>query len=91
MVQYQSPGTGRADHEGSSAVTTLLEQAFTEAAKLPPQEQDALATWLIEELAAERRWSRLLETTPDILEQLAEEALAEHRADRTQPLDPERL
>ncbi len=31
-------------------MTQLLEKAFAEAARLPAQEQDALATWIIEEL-----------------------------------------
>jgi hypothetical protein len=72
-------------------MTTLLEQAFAEAAKLPPQEQEALAAWLIEELKSDRRWSQLLEGSADLLEQLADEALAEFRAGRTQVLDPEQL
>jgi hypothetical protein len=31
-------------------MTTRLEQAFAEASKLPPTEQDAVADWLIAEL-----------------------------------------
>jgi hypothetical protein len=72
-------------------MTTLLEQVFAEAAKLPAQEQEALAAWLIEELKSDRHWSQLLESSSDILEQLADEALAEFRAGRTQVLDPEQL
>lgn len=72
-------------------MTTLLEQAFAEAAKLPNQEQEALAAWLLEEIKADRRWSRLLASAPDRLEQLADEALAEFRAGHTQLLDPDQL
>jgi hypothetical protein len=72
-------------------MTTLLENAFAEAARLPEDEQDALARWLLEELAAERRWTDTFAHSPDALEALAAEALAEHRAGTTQPLDPERL
>jgi hypothetical protein len=72
-------------------MTTLLEQAFAEAAKLPTQEQEALAAWLIEELKSDRQWSQLLASSSDALEQLADEALAEFRAGRTQLLDPEQL
>jgi hypothetical protein len=70
---------------------TLLEQAFAEAATLPIQEQEALAAWLLEELKSERRWSQLLATSSDALDQLADEALAEFRVGRTQALDPETL
>jgi len=72
-------------------MTTLLEQAFVEASKLPLPEQDALAAWLFEELKSERRWSQLLTASPDILDQLADEALAEYRAGQTHQLDPEQL
>ena len=72
-------------------MTTLLEQAFAEAAKLPVQEQEALALWLMEELKADRRWAQLLASSVDVLDQLADEAVAEFRAGRTQVLDPEQL
>jgi hypothetical protein len=70
---------------------TKLERAFAEAAKLPAPEQDALAAWILEELASEKRWSEALAGSADALATLADEALADHRAGKTQPLDPDRL
>jgi hypothetical protein len=72
-------------------MTELLEKAFAEAAKLPEEEQRRLAEWLLIELSAERRWEALLANSSDSLERLAEEALREHRAGRTEPLDPDQL
>ena len=72
-------------------MTKLLEEAFAEASKLPEQEQDALAAVILEELASERRWDQAFADSADLLAQLAEQALAEHRAGKTQRLDPERL
>lgn len=72
-------------------MTKLLDQAFAEAAKLPPSDQDAFAAWLIEELKSERRWAQLFASSADTLEQLADEALAEFRAGKTRPLDPDQL
>jgi hypothetical protein len=72
-------------------MTKLLEKAFAEASKLPEQEQDALATVILEELASERRWDQAFANSADLLAQLADHALAEHRAGKTQVLDPERL
>jgi hypothetical protein len=43
-------------------VTDLLEKAFSEAAKLPPEEQDALANWLLEEMESERRWRNIVQS-----------------------------
>ena len=72
-------------------MTKLLEEAFAEASKLPEQEQDALAAVILEELASERRWDQAFADSADLLAQLANQALAEHRAGKTHVLDPERL
>ena len=70
-------------------MTELLEKAFAEAAKLPEEEQRRLAEWLLSELGAERRWQGLFAGSSDALERLADDALREHRAGRTEPLDPD--
>lgn len=72
-------------------MTDLLQKAFTEASKLPEAEQEALATWILQDLASERRWEGAYAESVDSLAQLADEALAEHRARRTRALDPDRL
>ena len=72
-------------------MTQMLEQAFAQVAKLPEAEQDAFAAWIVEELASEQRWSQSFARSQNVLAQLAEEALAEHRAGRTQPLDVDQL
>jgi hypothetical protein len=72
-------------------MTKLLRKAFDEASKLPDEEQDALSWLLFDELASERRWDDLFAASHDLLEQMPDEALEEHRAGRTQKLDPEKL
>jgi hypothetical protein len=72
-------------------MTQLLERAFQEAAKLPPEEQDLLANRLLADLADEQLWDGLFAKSQDQLAQLADEALAEHKAGLTVPLDPDRL
>ena len=67
-------------------MTNLLEPALTEVRKLPPSEQDAVAAILLQELAAEQRWTVSFAKSQDALESLAAEALAEHRAGLTKPL-----
>jgi len=69
-------------------MTKLLEQAFSEASKLQTSEQNFLAEWLLELLASEQKWDKLFAQSHDVLAQLADEALAEHRAGRTERLDP---
>ena len=68
-------------------MTTRLEQAFSEAAKLPPEEQEAFAAILLEELASERRWGEAFARSPQTLSRLAAEALEEHRDGRTRPFE----
>ena len=72
-------------------MTKLLQRAFEEASKLPESEQDTLGRILLDELASERRWEELFAGSRDLLAELAEQALAEHRAGRTEKLDPEKL
>ena len=77
-------------------MTKLLEQAFEEARKLPDEDPDAMAVWLIAEINGrnhddEDDFDRLLASRPDVLNQLAAEALADRRGGRTEPLDPDRL
>jgi hypothetical protein len=72
-------------------MTTLLQQAFAEAAKLPAAEQDLLAARLLAELAAEDDFDRAVAHTSDSLASLARATLAEHRAGLTETLDPGQL
>ena len=74
-------------------MTRLLRQAFERASELPESEQDKLARFLLAELDSERRWAELFSRpeSEDLLERLADEALAEHGAGRTRPLDVEDL
>jgi len=72
-------------------MTKLLDKLFEGLSKLPEAEQDAVAAFVLEELAAEKRWAAALDDSRDAIDRLAVEALAEHRAGVTRPLDPERL
>ena len=38
-------------------MTESLQRAFEAASRLPPEEQDAIATWLLAELQSERPWA----------------------------------
>lgn len=72
-------------------MTKLLEKAFKEASKLPVIDQNALAKWLLEELEAEEKWEQMFAESEDILDQLADEALAAHKKGKTNLLDIKRL
>jgi len=72
-------------------VTQLLKKAFDKASLLPPEDQDSLAMWLLEEIASERRWDEAFRASADRLKALAAEALQEAREGCTEELDPDRL
>lgn len=74
-------------------MTQLLEKAFSQAARLPDEGQDEFARLMLAELESELRWANLFATpeSEDMLERFAEEMLTQHRAGRTQPLDPDDL
>ena len=72
-------------------MTKLLEKAFEEASKMSELEQDALARWLIDEIMSEKKWEKAFAESEDLLEKLADEALAEHAEGKTKPLDTNQL
>lgn len=65
-------------------MTDLLERAFALASKLPPQQQDAIADWLLKELESEDQWERSFADSQDVLSQLGNEALLENDRGETQ-------
>jgi hypothetical protein len=68
-------------------MTELLEKAITEARKLSPNEQDALAALILEELADEARWAKSFGASQSLLETLADEALKELAEGKASPLE----
>jgi hypothetical protein len=59
--------------------------------RLPDREQEELAATILEELAADERWEAAFAESQSVLKHLADEALREHRAGRTEALDPDAL
>ncbi len=72
-------------------MTELMEKAIAEVTKLPEAEQNALAQWILDEVQSERQWDAQFQRSQNALAQLAAEALAEFRAGKTEPLDPDKL
>jgi len=72
-------------------MTRVLDDALAKISALPPEEQDRIARWLLDELEDEERWDRQFSTSQDALSKLAEEARADRAAGRTTELDPDRL
>ena len=72
-------------------MTKLLKKAFEEASRLPEVEQNTLAKWVPDELRSERAWMKAFAESEDVLEKLADEAVAEKRKGKTIPLDLDRL
>lgn len=72
-------------------MTKLLERAIAKLQALPEDEQNAIASIILDEIEDERRWDEAFSRSPDILAKLAASAMAEYRAGKTQELDPEIL
>jgi hypothetical protein len=72
-------------------MTPLLEQAFTKASQLSSEEQDTIASLILREIEADQRWENAFASSQDALSQLADEALAEHRAGKTKRLNVDEL
>lgn len=72
-------------------MTDLLKKAFDAASRLPEEEQDAVAEWLLAELASEEKWEARFAESQDALTLLAREALDEHERGETRDLALESL
>ena len=74
-------------------MTRLLQQAFEKATELSETEQNNFARFLLAELESARQWVELFARpeSEELLGRLAEGALSEHRAGRTQPLSLEEM
>lgn len=72
-------------------MTKLLEKAFKEASRLPVVDQNAIAKWLLEELESEKKWELMFAESEDVLDKLADEALAAHKKGKTSPLNIDSL
>jgi len=64
-------------------MTKLLERAISEISKLPEEEQDALASVILEEMVAEKQWTQVFADSQDLLAKMAEEAEKEYQAGET--------
>ena len=72
-------------------MNTRLEEAFAQAAQVPPDEQEALAALRLDEIASERLWDQAFAQSQNQIAKLADEALTEFQEGRTVLLDDEQL
>jgi hypothetical protein len=64
----------------------LLEHAVAELSRLPDDKQEAVASLIMEELAAERGWDERFAGSENKLAELARQAKSRHAAGDTTPL-----
>ncbi len=72
-------------------MTELLQKAIAKIKNLPDEEQDTIATIILEELEDEKKWEKAFADSQDVLATLAAEAMTEYRAGNTQELNPKTL
>ena len=74
-----------------AVMTRTLDAAIAKLAALPPEEQDRVGRWLLDELADEEQWTRTFEASQDALSKLAAEARTDRTAGRNTDVDPDTL
>lgn len=72
-------------------MTRALEEVLRQISRLPEAEQDALAEAIKAEIGAEKDWDKSFAGSLDVLDRLADDAIADHRAGRTKPIDPDTM
>lgn len=69
-----------------SAATPRVQQLLERLSELPEENQDAYAAAFLQQMEADDDFDRLIASRPDVLRELADEALAEGGLGRTAPL-----
>jgi hypothetical protein len=72
-------------------MTQALDAAIAKLATLPPEEQDRVGRWLLDELGDDEHWTQQFGASQDALGPLAAEARAERVAGSATDLDPDKL
>jgi hypothetical protein len=72
-------------------MTQLLERALEEVKKLSPDDQDAIASIILEEIQDEELWDETFARSQDKLAQMAAKAREDIRAGRTRDLEIDEL
>jgi len=67
-------------------MTQLLEKALNEVYKLSPEQQDAIAAVILEELADEQQWDAAFAASKDNLEELARKVRQDIEAGRVKKM-----
>lgn len=68
-------------------MTTLMKKLIDQLQKLPEEEQDSVAAFLLEEVNTERRWDELFDNSQEELSRMADEAIEEFERGETKPLE----
>ena len=68
-------------------MTALLEKALQRLERLSQEDQDAMASQILDSLDDDDLWARSFRESGDTLERLADEALEEHKRCETRPLE----
>jgi hypothetical protein len=72
-------------------MTRTLDAAIAKLATLPPEEQDRLGQWLLDELQDDDQWAHQFARSQDALGKLTSEVRAERSKGTATDLDPEDL
>lgn len=72
-------------------MTRTLDAAIAKLTALPPEEQDRVGRWLLDELADDEQWTRKFEASRSTLSKLSAEARADRAAGRTTDVDRDGL
>jgi hypothetical protein len=68
-------------------MASLLEKAWERVEALPPEEQEAIASQILAELADEEAWKKRFAEKRDVIRRMAREALEEDARGETLALD----
>lgn len=69
-----------------AGMVTKLAEAIARIQELDEESQEKWGAWILEEIESEQKWDELFAKSQDLLEAMADRALAEERAGLTEDL-----
>ncbi|SMO40477.1 hypothetical protein [Gracilimonas mengyeensis] len=72
-------------------MSETIEKALKEFSNLADDEKESFAAFILEEMKSEERWNELYKSSQKTLTNVAEEALKEYDAGKTDKLDTNKL
>jgi hypothetical protein len=70
---------------------TKIDQLVEKVSRMRDDERDRFVDMMLAEIESEEKWTRLFDSSQDVLKEMADEAVRQFELGQTKPLDPDAM